>query len=174
MHLQRFALWSVKEAHPCLSSLHHADGDEDESGAKAYVVMCFLLLLGLHVGLKRAFDNQFCPACVQILKSCFMHDCILQGYWLCFALHALRTHRHHAFYVDLLSVWYENRVNIIVKTLMAHIRINRGDWGYGLIFLYKHTLLYIYKPPIICTPFVPVEKRKAVRKIMKKYCYILE
>lgn len=131
------------------------------------------------VGIIRRFGTclwQLCPFSVHIFKSCFMHDCILQDYWLCFALHIVHYARIGTtfLYIDLISVWYEHRVNLIVKTLMAHIRINRENWGYGLIFC-TNTHFYLYiSPPIICTPFVPVEKRKTVRKIMKKYCYILE
>lgn len=69
--------------------LHHCD--ESESGAKAYVVMCFLLLLGLHVGLERAFDN-FVPLVYTFLNhaSCMAAYTKIIG---CFALHIVHYAR---------------------------------------------------------------------------------
>lgn len=90
--------------------------------------------------------GQFCPAGVHLFKSCFMHDCILEDYWLCFALHIVHYARIGTMflYVNLISVRYEHRVNIIVKTLMEHIRINIEETGaMGKYFCTSTTLIYI-------------------------------
>lgn len=94
--------------------LHHCD--ESESGAKAYVVMCFLLLLGLHVDLERAFDN-FVPLLYTLLHhaACMIACMRIIGDALC--------HITNAFTLLGTKFLYANLISIVVLHIRIHLEV---------------------------------------------------